>query len=100
MISMGLAYSDVGQPRFFLLSGKARTAVFRLFRGVSPSALCSAESISVREPDAQPAPARGCSRGLGCYLNKQKQTSGGNAGSLFRAFVGTNALLAKERTER
>jgi len=35
---------------------------------------------------------------MGCYPNKQKQTSGGNAGSLFQAFVGTNALLAKERT--
>ena len=33
------------------------------------------QNISVRFPNAQPAPARGCSKGLGCYPSKQKQLS-------------------------
>ena len=52
---------------------------------------------SVREPNAQPAPATGLIKGFGVRPQQaEKETSGGNAGSLFRAFVGTNALLAKD----
>ena len=51
---------------------------------------------SVREPNAQPAPATGLFKGFGVLPQQaEKQTSGGNAGCLFRAFVYTNALLAK-----
>lgn len=45
---------------------------------------------------APPVPATGLFKGFGVLPQQaEKQTSGGNAGCLFRAFVGTNALLAK-----
>ena len=48
------------------------------------------------ETNAQPAPATGLFKGFGVLPQQaEKQTSGGNAGCLFRAFVYTNALLAK-----
>ena len=42
------------------------------------------------------SPSTGLFKGFGVLPQQaEKETSGGNAGSLFRAFVGTNALLAK-----
>ncbi len=91
MILAGLAYRDVGQPRFFLFSRKRRDCA-----GRKPRLSLRSRDNSVREPNAQPAPATGLFKGFGVLPQQaEKQTSGGNAGCLFRAFVGTNALLAK-----
>lgn len=96
MILAGLAYRDVGQPRFFLFSRKRRDCRFRLQAGRKPRLSLRSRDNSVREPNAQPAPATGLFKGFGVLPQQaEKQTSGGNAGCLFRAFVGTNALLAK-----
>ena len=65
-------------------------------RGANPACPYSAGTTSVREQNAQPAPATGLFKGFGVLPQQaEKQTSGGNAGCLFRAFVYTNALLAK-----
>ena len=64
--------------------------------GAAPARFHFVGQYSVRETNAQPAPATGLFKGFGVLPQQaEKQTSGGNAGCLFRAFVYTNALLAK-----
>lgn len=75
---------------------KHRGGHFRLHAGRKPRLSLRSRDNSVREPNAQPAPATGLFKGFGVLPQQaEKQTSGGNAGCLFRAFVYTNALLAK-----
>ena len=63
---------------------------------IAPARFHFVGQYSVRETNAQPAPATGLFKGFGVLPQQaEKQTSGGNAGCLFRAFVYTNALLAK-----
>ena len=96
MILRGWLTEIVGQPRFFLFPGMSGDAAFRLHKGRQPRLSLRSRDNSVREPNAQPAPATGLFKGFGVLPQQaEKQTSGGNAGSLFRAFVYTNALLAK-----
>ncbi len=84
MILAGLAYRDVGQPRFFLFSRKRRDCRFRLHKGRKPRLSLQSRDNSVREPNAQPAPATGLFKGFGVLPQQaEKQTSGGNAGCLF-----------------
>ena len=76
--------------------GKSIFAIFSLCKGAYPPLFLRNRNSSVREPNAQPAPATGLFKGFEVLPQQaEKQTSGGNAGCLFRAFVGTNALLAK-----
>jgi len=76
----------------------ARTGLplFRSAKGRRLRLFLRSRDNSVRETNAQPAPVTGLFTGFGVRPQQaEKQTSGGNAGCLFRAFVGTNALLAR-----
>ncbi len=91
-----------GTPRqgasAYAQSGAGTTGAGDVIPAVSMRIRCGCEGggNSVREPNAQPAPATGLFKGFGVLPQQaEKQTSGGNAGCLFRAFVYTNALLAK-----
>ena len=96
MILRGWLTVDVGQPRFFSFSRSVRARVFPFSQRAQARLSLQGRDTSVREPNAQPAPATGLFKRFGVLPQQaEKQTSGGNAGCLFRAFVGTNALLAK-----
>ena len=72
MILAGLAYRDVGQPRFFLFSRKRRDCRFRLHKGRKPRLSLRSRDNSVREPNAQPAPATGLFTGFGVRPQRAK----------------------------
>ena len=72
MILAGLAYRDVGQPRFFLFSRKHRGGRFRLHAGRKPRLSLRSRDNSVREPNAQPAPATGLFTGFGVRPQRAK----------------------------
>ena len=72
MILAGLAYRDVGQPRFFLFPGNTKAAVSGSTRGASPACPCGAGTTAFGNRTRSQPRQRGCSRGLGCYPNKQK----------------------------
>ncbi|NBI59519.1 hypothetical protein D3Z53_15960 [Lachnospiraceae bacterium] len=72
MILAGLAYRDVGQPRLFLFPGNTEAVVSVSTRGASPACPWVAGTTAFgNRTRSQPRP-RGCSRGLGCYPNKQR----------------------------
>lgn len=69
----GLAYRDVGQPRFFLFSRKRRDCRFPAPSGApSPACPCGAGTTAFGNRTRSQPRQRGCSRGLGCYPNKQR----------------------------
>ena len=72
MILAGLAYRDVGQPRFFFFPGNAGTAVSGSTRGASPACPWVAGTTAFGNRTRSQPRQRGCSRGLGCYPNKQR----------------------------
>ena len=86
---------DVGQPRFFLFPGKSGRVFSRFPKGRKPAFPCEAGIPAFGNRTRSQPRQRGCSRGLGCYPNKHKRVSGGNAGSPFGVFVHTKTLLAK-----
>ena len=95
MILRGWLTETVGQPRLFLFPGMSEVPFSGSTKGRQPRLSLRSRDNSVREPNAQPAPATGLFKGFGVLPQQaEKQTFGGNAGSLFRAFVYTNALLA------
>ena len=71
MILAGLAYRDVGQPRFSF-ARKHRGGRFRLHAGRKPRLSLRPRDNSVREPNAQPAPATGLFKGFGVLPQQQK----------------------------
>ena len=72
MILAGLAYRDVGQPRFFLFPGNTGTVVSGSMRGASPACPWVAGTTAFGNRTRSQPRQRGCSRGLGCYPNKQR----------------------------
>ena len=72
MILAGLAYRDVGQPRFFLFPGNTEAVVSGSTRGASPACPCGAGTIAFGNRTRSQPRHRGWSRGLGCYPNKQR----------------------------
>ncbi len=72
MILVGLAYRNVGQPRFFLFPGNTEAVVSGSTRGASPACPCSAGTTAFGNRTRSQPRLRGCSRGLGCYPNKQR----------------------------
>lgn len=72
MILAGLAYKDVGQPRFFLFPGNTEAVVSGSTRGASPAYPCKAGTTAFGNRTRSQPRQRGCSRGLGCYPNKQR----------------------------
>ena len=72
MILAGLAYRNVGQPRFFLFPGNTEAVVSGSRRGASPACPCSAGTTAFGNRTRSQPRQRGCSRGLGCYPNKQR----------------------------
>ncbi|NBK19206.1 hypothetical protein D1157_12405 [Anaerotruncus sp. X29] len=72
MILAGLAYRNVGQPRFFSFSRKHRGGRFRLHAGRKPRLSLQSRDNSVREPNAQPAPATGLFTGFGVRPQRAK----------------------------
>ena len=100
MTFAGLACRGAGQPCFFYSPAGPEPPLWQGPRwAYAPFSPGRAGTTAFRR-NAQPAPAGGCSKGLGCYPNEQNQTSGDSAGGLVRAFVGPNALLAQDRTPR
>ena len=72
MILAGLAYRNVGQPRFFLFPGNTEAVVSGSTRGASPACPCKAGTTAFGNRTRSQPRLRGCSRGLGCYPNKQR----------------------------
>ena len=72
MILAGLAYRDVGQPRFFSFFRKSRDCRFRLHKGRKPRLSLRSRDNSVREPNAQPALATGLFTGFGVRPQRAK----------------------------
>ena len=56
----------------FSFSRKRRDCRFRLHKGRKPRLSLQSRDNSVREPNAQPAPATGLFKGFGVYPNKQR----------------------------
>ena len=81
MIFAGLAYRDVGRSRFFLFFGKTVTAVFSFSQGRKPRLSLRSRDNSVREPNAQPAPATGLFKGFGVLPQQAETAVSGNAGN-------------------
>ena len=72
MILARLAYRNVGQPRFFLFPGNTEAVVSGSTRGASPACPCKAGTTAFGNRTRSQPRQRGCSRGLGCYPNKQR----------------------------
>ena len=95
MILAGLAYRDVGQPRFFLFPGNAGTAVSGSIRGASPACPWVAGTTAFGNRTRSQPRQRGCSRGLGCYPNKQKQRFPASPGTAVSSLCGNKDIACQ-----
>ena len=94
MILAGLAYRNVGQPRFFLFPGNAEAVVSGSTRGASPACPCSAGTTAFGNRTRSQPRQRGCSKGLGCFPTSRNSGFRQRRELLFRVFVYTKTLLA------
>lgn len=95
MILAGLAYRDVGQPRFFLFPGNAEAVVSGSTRGASPACPCKAGTTAFGNRTRSQPRQRGCSRGLGCYPNKQKQRFPASPGTAVSSLCGNKDIACQ-----
>ena len=63
---------ECGPAPFFLFPGNTKTVVSGSTRGASPACSYSAGTTAFGNRTRSQPRQRGCSRGLGCYPNKQK----------------------------
>ena len=83
-----IASRRVGHFRLFLFPGNTEAVVSGSTRDESPACSCVAGTTAfVKRTHSQPR-QRGCSRGLGCYPNKQKQRFPATPGTAVSSLCG------------
>ena len=79
---MGIVQTDPCQScRYSMMAAKCGTAIFRFVGGCKPHLFLRSRSNSVREPNAQPAPATGLFTGFGVRPQQAETAVSGNAGN-------------------
>ena len=97
---MGIVQANSCQScRYSMTAARGRTAVFCLQGGAGSVFSCAAGTTAfVKQTRSQPR-LRGCSRGLGCCPNKQKQRFPAAPGTAVSSLCGNKGTACKVCTE-